>query len=160
MGFTQRAEKTLQLVILVVKLSKNHREKIRDIQESRGFTRQRRTRIHILDAKKNFTFVVSKGKLKVKTMFQGDADIEVVIERLCTLKHLRKGKKPGMHPSGNQTIDMPYSPLDAWKYGDVRTYGDSSTNDLITFLDIFTEIITLIPENEVDKLIGKCAHDG
>ena len=85
--------------------------------------------------------------------------MEIVIERLCVLKHLAHGKKAGIHPGKGHAVGMNYSILDAWRMGDIRTYGEASTNDVMSFLDVFLELINSIPIDKVDNIIGKCEHD-
>jgi hypothetical protein len=56
-------------------------------------------------------------------------------------------------------VQYPYSPLDAWKFGDVQAAGDSSTNDVLAFVNLLREVMQSIDPKELETLIGSCDHD-
>jgi len=159
-----RWERAYNMMLLLSELSKINRDKIREIQLRCGFTEQRRTRIHILDSDRQFDISVEDGKFIIhkypwEYKFGKPPEVEVVIQRLCVIKHLRQGCIYGKHPTQNTTLKLRYAPIDSWSYGDVRAFGPRVTNDLKVFMDLFTEIITLIPEDKVVKVVGKCIHE-
>ena len=158
MSVAEKATRAFNMLILLMKLAKINKEHIKKIQIENGFTKQRIARIHILDADKNYTMKLVEGEISLYHFTSPDPDIEIVVERLCTFKHLRRGYRFGIHPGTGDTVKLPYAPLDAWKYGDIRTYGSSSTNDAISFFKIFREIVALVSEDDILKICGLCEH--
>jgi len=158
MSISERATRAFNMLMLMMKIAKANKGRVRQIQSEHGFTKQRVARIHILDADKHYTMKLVDGEIDLYKFTSPDPDVEIVIERLCTFKHLRKGYRLGVHPGTGKVVKMNYAPLDAWKYGDVRTYGAASTNDAIAFFKIFRDIVSLISEEDMDKLCGKCEH--
>ncbi len=158
MSVSEKATRAFNMLILMMKLAKANRERVKNIQIENGFTKQRVARMHILDADKHFTMKIADGLIVLYQFTSPDPDVEIVIERLCTFKHLRKGYRFGIHPGTGAVVKMTYSPLDAWKYGDVRTYGAASTNDTVAFFKLFRDIVSMISEEDITKICGSCEH--
>jgi len=154
-----RQKKSLDLLKLLVKISRT--VDVDSIRQKYGWTKQRKTRIHFMDCRKHYTFTIKKGNLVVLTWPKNkDPDIQIEVDRLCVLKHLRQGKKLGIHPGTGDVVEMRYTLMSAWQYGDIRSYGESSTNDLMAFLDLFMDLMSNIDINEVVRIIGPCEHEG
>lgn len=160
MGIVEKAQRSWKFVLLIMEVSKIKKELINKLQDEHGFHDRRTITIHIMDCQKQYTFKLVKGKLKLKLRFTGTPDATIILERLCTLKHLRQGFKYCIHPYTDKVIKMTYAPLDAWNLGDIKTFGSGVVNDVVALLKLFVTIISLIPEDSLVKIIGRCAHDG
>lgn len=160
MGIVEKAQRSWKLIMLIMEVAKMKKDFVLDLQDKHGFHNRKTITIHIMDCQKQYTFRLVKGKLKLKLRFSGTPDATVIIERLCTLKHLRQGFKYGIHPYTDKVVKMTYAPLDAWNLGDIKTFGSGVVNDFAAILDLFVTIISLVPEKSMVKIIGRCAHDG
>lgn len=156
MKFMDHAEKYLQLIKLILLVSRS--VDIESLRTKYGLEREKIMRIYVLDADKYYTLKVENGKLMVK-MFDPKPDVTVVINQLCTFKHLRLGMKSGMDPATGAKCMLKYTPMHAWRMGDISSYGDSSTNDIVAAVNMFVDIVGNIPESEVERIIGGCEHD-
>lgn len=151
-----KIEKALKMVALVLKVANS--VDLDAIQRKYNFTGNRNVRFHVLDAGTHYTFRLSNGKLKLLSLPR-KPDVQVYMQELCTLKHLREGYKCGYNPTTKQKFRVSYSPWDAYRYNDVSCDGDSSTNDMLAFLDVFIDLMRLVNPDDVRKIIGSCPHD-
>ncbi|MEA3559833.1 MAG: hypothetical protein U9R75_11320 [Candidatus Thermoplasmatota archaeon] len=157
MTVTERMERAWLFIKFLMRLSKQNSARIKNIQEAKGFTRERVTRVHILDIGKHYDLKVKDGQFGRALV--GKPEVFVYIKEFCTLKHLRLGTRLGQHPATGEMVSMPYSLLIAWSSGDISNHGEASTNDMFAFLDIFMEGMALIPPKDIIKLVGPCEHD-
>lgn len=157
MEAVEKAQRAWLFLKFLVRVSSGNSDRVKNLQEKRGFTKKRITRVHILDIGKHYDIQVVDGKMGVALF--GRPAVHVYIRELCTLKHLRLGFKMGTDPATGQRKRMQYTLLNAWSSGDVSNQGEASTNDLFAFLDIFMELISMVGEEDVAKLIGPCEHD-
>ncbi len=160
MSFLETAKRYFSLVELIFKVQQSL--DVDSIRRKYNLTKNRRVCIYVGDADKYYKFkMTEKGIQPIFEMpgIKASVDINVSIPELCTFKHLRAGTKAGYDPATNTLIPMRYTPWTAWRMGDISTSGDSSTNDLICFMDVFTELMANIPVEHVNKIIGMCSHE-
>ena len=155
MGFMNKAERYLALVELIIEISKNI--DISKIQARYNFTQGRKTKIHVIDADKNFMFQLVNGKLK--TVWMGKPDVEIVIEKLCFFKHIRHGYIGVKNINTGEKKPMEYTPMTAWQFNHIRAFGNASTNDVVGTVDVLQEVMKSIPEDKMDEIVGECCHD-
>ena len=156
MGWVEQATKYYDLVRLLIKVSQSL--DVNSIQTKYNLTKKRLVRLFIKDANKYYTFQLSEGKLIVK-LTNPTPDVTIMLESLCTIKHLRLGRKAGCDPATGQRVEIRYTPWNAWRMGDIVSSGDASTNDMLSVMDIFTDIVANVPESEVVRILGACSHD-
>lgn len=160
MGLKEMAErwgKTKDLVELIFLTLRT--VNVRELQLKHGYTKGRKVRFDILDTGRHLVFALREGKVEIVTLFTGNPDVQVVFDKLCTLKHLRLGYRAGIHPGTGKRVAVSYAPLDAWKMSDVRSYGDSSTNDILSVVTLFLDLMVKVPAEKVASIIGPCEHD-
>ena len=157
MNIVEKAERCFLLLKFAIRLSKSNKERVKDMQVKKGFTKGRITRIHFMDFNKHYDLCVENGV--VTPAHFGKPVVFVYIKDFCVLKHMRLGKKLGKDPASGGMCEMSYSLMNAWASGDVSTHGEASTNDMLAFLDIFMDVMSMIPEDEMMKLVGPCDHD-
>jgi len=146
----------MKLIKLVLHVA--NRLDISLIQVKHGFPGNRYVKIHIHDVGTHFTFKLSEGKLKFVTL-PPRIDVNIHMATLCTLKHLRFGYIAGYHPVTSQRTKVRYTLMDAWRYGDIVTNGDASTNDMLAFMDLFIEAMASVSPGKITSIIGDCIHD-
>jgi hypothetical protein len=157
MDLIEKAQRTFLLLKFAMRLSHANKDRVLAIQTKKGFTKGRISRIHFLDINKHYDLVVQDGI--VQTARLGKPVVFVYIKEFCTLKHLRLGTKVGMDPATERPCVMQYTLLNAWASGDISTHGEASTNDMLAFLDVIMDVMAMIPEDEMMKLVGPCDHD-
>jgi hypothetical protein len=153
--------------VKVVKLVREASKKldIAKIREKYGFTGNRIARLHFEDINRYFTFRFDKlGDFQVLEAMSNfiappKVNVNIYIASLCVIKHIRNGYIAGYTPGSLAKVQYPYSPLDAWKFGDVQAAGDSSTNDVLAFVNLLREVMQSIDPKELETLIGSCDHD-
>ena len=156
MGWGEQASKYYDLVRLLIKVSQSL--DVATIQNKYSLNKKRLVRMFIQDANKYYTFQLADGKLILK-LTNPVPDVTIMLKELCTIKHLRQGKKAGWDPATGQRVELRYTPWNAWRMGDIVSSGDASTNDMLSVMDVFTDIVANIPENEVIRILGVCGHD-
>jgi len=154
--FLERAERYYKLTKLLLAVAKNI--DVSSMRSKYNFTKKRVVRIYIIDANKYYTFQLRDDGLKV-LLTNPTPDAIIIMEQLCTFKHLRLGKKAGMDPANGAKIMMRYTPWESWRMGDIKSSGDGSTNDFLAAMEMFTEMVGCIPEPDVVSIIGPCEHD-
>ena len=138
---------------------------IAGLKKKYGFVGNRTARVHFNDINRSFTFRFDETE-GVKCLealrnilIPPKADVDIFIRSLCVIKHLRNGSIAGYEPGTLRKISVQYSPLDAWKFGDVQAFGDSSTNDVLAFVNLLREVMEVIDPKELESVVGTCDHD-
>lgn len=155
--------RTLRTIRLITASSK--KVNLANLKKKYGFVGNRAARVHFNDINRSFTFRFdeSQGILCLEALrnviMPQKADVDIYIRSLCVLKHVRSGSITGYEPGTLRKMEISYSPLDAWKFGDVQAYGDSSTNDVLAFVNLLREVMEVIDPKELDGIVGACDHD-
>lgn len=151
-----KSKRAFQLFALILKTSKNL--DLATIQQKYGFNKQRKIKLTIHDSQRSFVVSLRDGALKYFTMFQGEPDNEVEVDRLYTLKYIVNGERPVL--SGRNLLAYsPYALTTAWENGEIATEGKASTNLVFCIIDVVTECIKAIPADELNELLPDSADE-
>lgn len=138
---------------------------IDSIRDKHGFKGNKVVRVHFGDVRSYFTTRFDKiGGFEVLEALRNlvsppEPNIEIYFAGLCIIKHVRNGYIAACEPGAMRRVKYPYSPLDAWKFGDVSASGDSSTNDIIAFVGLLRDVMESIDADDIESIIGPCEHD-
>ena len=150
-------ERCMALIKLIIEVSKTIDMKA--IRDKYHMNKSRIIKIHIADANRAFSFKFKDDSSLKLLLTNPTPDVEIFIATLCVFKHMRHGTIAGCDPATLQKVEIPYSPLDAWKFGDVHAYGDASTNDVLASVSILFDVMGSVDIKRVDEIIGPCDHD-
>jgi hypothetical protein len=135
------------------------------IRQKHGFTGNRVVRMHFGDVRSYFTTRFDNiGDFNILEAMRNmlvipEPNVEIYFSSVCIIKHIRNGYIAAREPGSLKKVRYPYSPLDAWKFGDVTASGDSSTNDILAFVGLLRDVMESIDAGELERIIGTCEHD-
>lgn len=127
----------------------NNETKYQAIPEKYGANKGKKIGILFTDANKLFVFQFANGKLKWHVL-SSDHDVLAKLT-LDTLLNVADKRMKRLDLATNKEVFLPYSLQDAFRYGDIETEGEASTNDVRLLIEVFTENIDIL-QNLLDGI--------